>query len=124
MSSPSDPPRRPRRLGDFELGAELGRGGMGVVYKARQTSLNRPVALKVLAGGGLNPQAVERFRREAEAAARLHHSNVVPVYAIGEQDGTHFYAMELIEGPSLDRVLDRLRRSSADTPPTERQQTE
>src|SRR5262249_22490596 len=63
-------------------------------------------------------QAVERFRREAEAAARLHHSNIVPVYAIGEQDGTHFYAMELIDGPSLDRVLDRLRRPGSTPVPT------
>src|SRR5947209_5446670 len=97
------------RLGDFELVRELGRGGMGVVYEARQVSLNRKVALKVLSGGlGLTPRAVQRFRREAEAAAKLHHTNIVPVYAIGETDGTHFYAMELIEGPSLDHVLRQL----------------
>jgi serine/threonine protein kinase len=77
------------------------------------------VALKVLAAGlGLTPRAVERFHREAEAAAKLHHSNIVLVYATGAQDGTHFYAMELVEGPSLDRVLDRLRRPS-DTPAPE-----
>jgi serine/threonine protein kinase len=94
------------RLGDFEVLRELGRGGMGVVYEARQVSLNRRVALKVLSGGlGLTPNAVKRFRREAEAAARLHHTNVVPVYAIGEVNGTHFYAMELIDGPSLDLVI-------------------
>jgi len=69
-----------RRLGDFELVRELGRGGMGVVYQARQVSLNRQVALKVLSGGlGLTPKAVQRFRREAEAAAKLHHTNIVPV---------------------------------------------
>jgi serine/threonine protein kinase/Flp pilus assembly protein TadD len=101
----------PSSLGDFEILRELGRGGMGVVYEARQVSLNRKVALKVLSGGlGLTPKAVQRFRREAEAAARLHHTNIVPVYATGDQDGTHFYAMELIEGPSLDQVLRQLRQ--------------
>jgi serine/threonine protein kinase len=99
-----------RRLGDFDVVRELGRGGMGVVYEARQLSLNRRVALKVLAPGlGLTPRAVDRFRREAEAAAKLHHTNIVPVYATGEQDGVHFYAMELIDGPSLDHVVRQLR---------------
>jgi serine/threonine protein kinase/tetratricopeptide (TPR) repeat protein len=99
-----------QRLGDFEIVREIGRGGMGVVYEARQVSLNRKVALKVLSGGlGLTPKAVQRFRREAEAAAKLHHTNIVPVYATGEEDGTHFYAMELIEGPSLDHVIRQMR---------------
>ena len=99
-----------RRLGDFEILREIGRGGMGVVYEARQVSLNRKVALKVLSGGwGLTPKAVQRFRREAEAAAKLHHTNIVPVYATGEHGGSHFYAMELIEGPSLDRVVRDMR---------------
>jgi tetratricopeptide (TPR) repeat protein len=103
-------PPSPQCLGDFEIARELGRGGMGVVYEARQRSLNRPVALKVLAPGlGLTARAVERFRREAEAAAKLHHTNIVPVYATGEQDNVHFYAMELIAGPSLDHVLNSLR---------------
>ena len=106
------------RLGDFEIVRELGRGGMGVVYEARQVSLNRRVALKVLSGGlGLTGKAVERFRREAEAAAKLHHTNIVPVYATGEQDGTHYYAMELIDGPSLDQVIQQMRQSAAPTPP-------
>jgi serine/threonine protein kinase len=106
----------PQRLGDFEILREIGRGGMGVVYEARQVSLNRKVALKVLSGGlGLTARAVQRFRREAEAAARLHHTNIVPVYATGEHDGSHFYAMELIEGPSLDRVIGQLRESKSDT---------
>jgi serine/threonine protein kinase len=101
------------RLGDFEVVREIGRGGMGVVYEARQVSLNRKVALKVLSGGlGLTAKAVQRFRREAEAAARLHHTNIVPVYATGEQDGTHFYAMELIDGPSLDHAIRQLRHPS------------
>src|SRR6516165_8050152 len=108
-----------RRLGDFEIVRELGRGGMGVVYEAGQTSLGRRVALKVLAPGlGLTPRAVDRFRREAEAAAKLHHTNIVPVYAIGEEDGTHFYAMELIEGPSLDHVIRQLRGNTRNSGPT------
>jgi serine/threonine protein kinase len=103
-----------QRLGDFEIAREIGRGGMGVVYEARQVSLNRKVALKVLSGGlGLTPKAVQRFHREAEAAAKLHHTNIVPVYATGEEDGTHFYAMELIEGPSLDHVIRQMRMGVA-----------
>ena len=97
-------------LGDFELIRELGRGGMGVVYEARQVSLNRKVALKVLKVGlGLTTQAVTRFQREAAAAAKLHHTNIVPIYATGEDGDHHFYAMELIEGPGLDQVIRRLR---------------
>src|SRR5262245_44509529 len=101
-----------RRLGDFEVLGELGRGGMGVVYEARQLSLNRTVALKVLSGSlGLSERAVERFRREAEAAARLHHTNIVPVHATGEEGGTHYYAMEWVQGPSLDKVIRWLREA-------------
>ena len=110
-------PLKQQQLGDFVIGREIGRGGMGVVYEARQTSLNRLVALKVLyASVGLTPRAVQRFHREAEAAAKLHHTNIVPIYATGEQDGTHFYAMELIEGPSLDQVIRQLRQAPTDTP--------
>jgi serine/threonine protein kinase/predicted Zn-dependent protease len=105
-----------RRLGDFEIIGELGRGGMGIVYEARQVSLNRKVALKVLSGGlGLTARAVQRFRREAEAAAKLHHTNIVSVYATGEEKGTHFYAMELIDGPSLDRVIRQMRQANKAT---------
>jgi tetratricopeptide (TPR) repeat protein/tRNA A-37 threonylcarbamoyl transferase component Bud32 len=100
------PPPSLKRLGDFELLRELGRGGMGVVYEARQVSLKRRVALKVLPPAmGLTPQARQRFEREAQAAAKLHHTNIVPVHAIGDHDGHHFYAMDLIEGQSLDHVL-------------------
>ena len=99
-----------RRLGDFEIVRELGRGGMGIVYEARQVSLNRKVALKVLSGSlGLTTKAVIRFQREAEAAAKLHHTNIVPIYATGEQEGAHYYAMELIEGPGLDQVIAQMR---------------
>jgi eukaryotic-like serine/threonine-protein kinase len=107
--------RNARRLnlGDFEVLRELGRGGMGIVYEARQLSLNRKVALKVLSAGlGLTEKAVGRFRREAEAAARLHHTNIVPVYATGEDKGIHYYAMKLIEGPSLDHVIRLLRKGN------------
>jgi serine/threonine protein kinase len=92
---------------------------MGIVYEARQVSLNRRVALKVLSGGlHLMPKAVQRFRREAEAAAKLHHTNIVPVYATGEQGGTHFYAMELVDGPALDHVIRQSRQHEARTEPT------
>src|SRR6188508_1001150 len=94
------------KIGDFEVVREIGRGGMGVVYEAHQISLNRRVALKVLLGiGRSNPQAVERFRREASSAARLTHPNIIQVYAFGEADGQHFIAMEYVDGPSLERVL-------------------
>src|SRR5437660_11207617 len=117
MSPQIDPPAGRHRLGDFEIGREIGRGGMGVVYEARQVSLNRPVALKVLGGGlALSPHAVQRLRREADAAASLHHTNIVPVYATGEQDGTHFYAMELVEGPSLNHVIRQLRQAAVTEP--------
>jgi tetratricopeptide (TPR) repeat protein len=106
-----------KRLGEFEVVRELGRGGMGVVFEAVQTSLNRRVALKVLGAGlGLTPRAVARFRREAGAAAKLHHTNIVPVYATGEEGGFHFYAMELIEGPALDRVIAGLRPGAGPAP--------
>ena len=109
--SVSQGPESKQRLGDFEIVREIGRGGMGIVYEARQLSLNRKVALKILSNGlGLSAKAVVRFRREAEAAAKLHHTNIVPIYATGEEDGTHFYAMELIEGPSLSECLKALRQ--------------
>ena len=94
------------RLGDFEILGELGRGGMGIVYRARQVSLSREVALKVLPGySRYGRSAVRRFRAEAQAAARLHHTNVVSIYAQGEHDGHFYYAMELIDGVGLDVVI-------------------
>ena len=98
-----------KRLGDFEIVREIGRGGMGIVYEARQLSLNRKVALKVIAGGlALSSSAIVRFRREAEAAAKLHHTNIVPVYMTGEMDGAHYYAMEFVEGATLDQIIRHL----------------
>lgn len=94
------------RLGDFEILGEIGRGGMGVVYRARQVSLDRLVALKVLpASRQRHGASLERFLREARAAARLNHENVVPVYSHGECEGYYYYAMKLVEGVTLDLAI-------------------
>jgi serine/threonine protein kinase len=101
----------PERLGDYRLLREVGRGGMGVVYEAEQESLGRRVALKVLAGHGLrNPRHLLRFHREARSAARLHHTNIVPVFGVGASEGQHYYVMQFIPGLGLDAVLDEIRR--------------
>jgi serine/threonine protein kinase len=100
----------PHEIGDYLILREIGRGGMGVVYEAVQQSLGRHVALKVLTSPGLlNPSHLERFRLEARAAARLHHSHIVPVFGVGESDGLSYYAMQFIQGQSLDLVIDALR---------------
>jgi serine/threonine protein kinase/WD40 repeat protein/Flp pilus assembly protein TadD len=102
------------RLGEYRILREVGHGGMGVVYEAEQESLGRHVALKVLpAHALLKGTYLERFRREAKAAAKLHHTNIVPVFGVGECDGTHFYAMQFIGGEGLDKVLRDLRRLRA-----------
>jgi serine/threonine protein kinase len=99
------------RLGDFRLLRELGRGGMAVVYEAEQVSLGRRVALKVLPhAAALDPRHLQRFKNEAQAAASLRHSNIVPVYAVGCVEGVHYYVMQLIEGAPLDDLLDELRQ--------------
>ena len=93
-------------LGDYEILGEVGRGGMGVVYRARQRSLDREVALKVLPGYARHGRlAVQRFKTEAQAAARLHHTNVVAVYAQGESQGVYYHAIELVDGVGLDTVI-------------------
>jgi eukaryotic-like serine/threonine-protein kinase len=101
---------RPERIDDYRLLREIGRGGMGIVYEAEQISLGRHVALKVLSGDNLtNATYLERFRREAKAAARLHNRNIVPVFEVGENNGVHYYAMQFIRGEGLDKVLNDVR---------------
>ena len=100
----SDAWRGPRAggSGDFRIIREVGRGGMGVVYEAEQVSLGRRVALKVLPfAAALDPRQLQRFQIEAQAAACLHHTNIVPVYAVGCERGVHYYAMQFIEGQTL-----------------------
>src|SRR5262249_49061227 len=96
----------PERLGEYRLVRLVGKGGMGLVFEAVQEPLDRRVALKVLPPTlGFAPLAIERFRREARAAANLHHTNIVPVFGSGEQNGVFYYAMQFIEGQGLDQVL-------------------
>ena len=101
----------PERLGDYRILREIARGGMGIVYEAVQESLGRHVALKVLPPHRLSdPRQLERFQREARAAAMLHHTNIVPVFGVGEHNGVHHYAMQYIQGQSLDAVLREVKR--------------
>ncbi len=103
----------PESLGDFRIVREIARGGMGVVYEAVQLSLARRVALKVLPfAATLDARHLQRFKTEAQAAALLHHTNIVPVYAVGCERGVHFYAMQLIEGQSLAVLIEQLRRQA------------
>ena len=97
---------RLERLGDFRILGEIGRGGMGIVYEAFQESLGRHVAVKVLPRQSLlNPRQVQRFRRESQTAARLHHTNIVPVFGVGEHEGFHYIVMQLIRGVGLEAIL-------------------
>jgi serine/threonine protein kinase len=106
--------KRLAQVGDYRIVAEIGRGGMGVVYEAEQQALGRRVALKVLprtsAGDG---SAQVRFQREAKAAARMHHTNIVPVFDVGQDGENLYYAMQLIHGQGLDLVIDDLKRLRA-----------
>ncbi len=101
----------PDRLGDYVILRQIGSGGMGVVYEAIQESLGRHVALKTLPSHQLGDATrLERFRREARAAARLHHTHIVPVFGVGEHDGLHYYIMQFIDGQGLDTILREIQR--------------
>jgi serine/threonine protein kinase len=114
-------------LGDYRILREIGRGGMGVVYEAEQISLGRRVALKVLPfAAALDPKQLQRFKSEAQAAAQLHHTNIVPVYGVGCERSVHFYAMQYIEGRTLAQAIAELRAQNPSgvapanaSPPTE-----
>jgi serine/threonine protein kinase len=102
-------------LGDFRIIREVGRGGMGIVYEAEQLSLHRRVALKVLPfAGTLDPKQLQRFKHEAQAAAQLHHTNIVPVHFVGCERGVHFYAMQYIDGRTLAEIIRQLRQPAAE----------
>jgi WD40 repeat protein/serine/threonine protein kinase len=101
---------RPKQIGDYRILREVGRGGMGVVYEAEQMSLGRHVALKVLRTNAvLDPTHLVRFEREARAAGRLHHTNIVPVFGVGREGNLHYYVMQLIHGQPLDDVIAELK---------------
>jgi serine/threonine protein kinase/WD40 repeat protein len=103
----------PSKLGEYEIVREIGRGGMGIVYEARHHIMQRRVALKVLPRSlSRQKNCLERFMREARAAGMLHHTNIVPVFEVGDADGVYFYAMQYIHGQNLDVVIDELRRIS------------
>ncbi|MBN2590295.1 MAG: protein kinase [Sedimentisphaerales bacterium] len=101
------------QIGDFIIEKQIGSGGMGTVYQARQKSLNRKVALKVMSAGLLTTgESIARFHREARAAAKLHHTNIIAIYAEGQEEQTCYFAMELIEGQTLDKIIGDLKNKS------------
>ena len=100
-----------RKLGDFTLTREVARGGMGIVYEAEQMPLGRKVALKVLPpSAAVEPGKLHRFKLEAQAVSCLNHPNIVPVYAWGEDQGVHFFAMRYVEGKTLAEVLSEIKQ--------------
>jgi serine/threonine protein kinase len=111
-------PVLPERFGEFRVVRELGRGGMGIVYEAVQESLNRHVALKVIPRhNAQDAKRMARFRRESQAVASLHHTNIVPLFGVGEHDGLPFYVMQFIQGDGLDRRLSKWRLEGAPPAP-------
>jgi WD40 repeat protein/serine/threonine protein kinase len=115
--SEDDDPMPAQRLGDFRIIRQVGRGGMGVVYEAEQISLRRSVALKVLPfASSLDFLQLQRFQTEAQVAAQLHHTNIVPVFSVGCERGVHYYAMQYIEGQTLAALVRDLRRLSGIEP--------
>jgi serine/threonine protein kinase/tetratricopeptide (TPR) repeat protein len=109
-----------RQIGEYRIVREIGRGGMGIVYEAHQRSLNRQVALKILPFAAvLDQRQIARFRNEAQAAAQLHHPHIVPVFAVGQEQGVYYYAMQYIDGQSLEQTIAELRdereRGAADS---------
>src|SRR4029077_1364851 len=117
-SAARPPPSYPERLGDYQILRIVGSGGMGVVHEAEHESLKSRVALKVMHPRfRTNPTYLRRFHTEARSAARLHHTNIVPVFDYGEQDGICYYAMPLIAGVGLDQVLEDVRRLRATADP-------
>jgi len=110
----ASPPKAGEVFGDYELLGEIARGGMGIVYRARQRGLDRLVALKLIDSRQESlPEFVARFETEARAAASLDHPNVVPIYEIGEHDGRHFFTMKLVEGQSLSQRLSPTDKAAA-----------
>jgi WD40 repeat protein len=108
---PNDAAPALSQIGDFRILRQVGRGGMGIVYEAEQVSLGRRVALKVVPGGPLrDAKALERFRHEARAAARLHHTNIVPVFEVGQEGDVLYYTMQFIQGQGIDLVIEELKR--------------
>ena len=103
----------PERIGEFRVLRELGRGGMGVVYEAVQESLWRHVAVKAIHHTQLDMKRLQRFQREAQAVAQLHHTNIVPIFGVGEHDGVPYYAMQYIKGQGLDLLIDSWRKNDS-----------